>query len=132
MKIYSDGATVGHNGPLGTVSVIKIGVYIPGINLKYSNTLKGISNNEAEFSALIIAMHLAIKHKIRTAEFHLDSKIVYNRACGKRPKSRKLQNTRMDNFQDRVLALIPEFKKVTFKWIPRELNTIADGLSNRG
>jgi ribonuclease HI len=130
IKIFTDGGTCGPNGKLGTVKEVGIGVYCPEYNTKISKCMKGISNNEAEFKALIEAMKWAIKWEIKEAKFLLDSKIVVNRADGKRPYG-KWKNERMDKFQDEVLKLSKCFTKVKFLWIPREKNWMADSLSKQ-
>ena len=125
LKIYSDGATEGRNGKLGTVSVVGLGVWIPAMDYGEGMRINGVSNNEAEFKALIWAMEIAIEKGIKHAEFNLDSQIVVNRANGRRPK-KKHANARMDDFQDKVVELKKEFTSVSFVWIPREQNTEAD------
>lgn len=126
VKIYTDGATKGHNGKLGTVSKVGLGVHIPELSLGSYMLTDGISNNEAEFKALIWGMELAIQYKIRRAAFFLDSQIVVNRANGSKPAKAKYQNERMDAFQYQVLMLRTKFDIVTFTHIPREQNTVAD------
>jgi len=124
-KIYSDGATIGHNGKLGTVKEVGLGIYIPELNYGDGKKVKGISNNEAEFKALIWAMEVAIEKGITEVIFCLDSKIVVNRANGKKPKE-KYKNERMDAFQNKVKELGLDFDIIEFKWIPREQNITAD------
>lgn len=127
---FTDGATVGHNGKLGTVKEVGLGVFIPCKKIRLSKRTKGISNNEAEFKALIWAMEVCIKEGLLDMSFCMDSKIVRNRARGKRPKG-KFKNERMDAFQDKVMELITQFNSINFKWIPRECNNIADALSKQ-
>ena len=131
IKIYIDGATLGKNGKLGTVKEVGLGVYIPDINFGDSKRCDGISNNEAEFKALIWGMELTIEKQIKKAVFHLDSKIVVNRANGARPRKAKFKNERMDAFQDKVFELRNEFDFIEFKWIPREKNITADYYSKQ-
>ena len=127
--IYTDGATVGHNGKLGTVKEVGLGLYIPSIKFGEGKKVKGISNNEAEFKALIWGMEVAIQQKLKNVKFKMDSRIVVNRANGKRAKG-KYKNLRMDAFQDEVFELRKEFDTITFRWIPREQNEVADYYSN--
>lgn len=129
VECWTDGATEGHNGKLGTVSHVGLGVYCPDLGISYSERCEGISNNEAEFLALIRAMEMLLARGVRQAKFYLDSNIVVRRAQGKRPKGRKNQNERMDQFQNIVLGLSEEFMETEFVWIPRELNDVADELS---
>lgn len=126
INIFTDGATVGFNGRLGTVKEVGLGMYIPDIQFGDCKKTEGISNNEAEFKALIWAMETAIEKGIKEARFCMDSKIIYNRAIGKRPISKKFRNERMDAFQDKVLELAKKFDYIIFRWIPREENSIAD------
>ena len=130
INIFTDGATVGHNGKLGTVKEVGLGLYIPSIKFGEGKKVKGISNNEAEFKALIWGMEIAIEKGLKNVRFNMDSKIVVNRANGARPKKLKYQNLRMDAFQDTVFELKKKFDDVSFKWIPREKNTTADYYSN--
>lgn len=130
VRVYTDGATVGHNGKLGTVKEVGLGIVIEEINrTKVYEKTDGISNNEAEFKALIKGMKLCIRKGIKRAVFHCDSQIIINRANGRRPIKSKFQNERMDKFQEEVLSLAQEFDYCEFKWIPREENILADNLS---
>jgi len=131
IDIYSDGATRGHNGKLGTVKEVGLGVYIPAEGIHLSKRVPGGSNNESEFLALILAMETALEKKITHAKFHLDSRIVVRRAKGHRPKNPKYKNVRMDKFQNKVLDLEKKFEEVMYVWIPREANYVADRLSKK-
>lgn len=125
ITIFSDGATEGANGKLGTVKYCGIGFYCPDVNHKFSKRIEAGSNNEAEFWALIEAMNWARKQGFKEVRFCLDSQIVVNRARGRRPTG-KFANERMNRFQDVVVRLTAEFKRAEFKWIPRHLNYMAD------
>lgn len=138
-KIWTDGATVGHNGKLGTVKEVGLGVYCSHPLIEISKRIAGGSNNEAEFLALIEGMNTAIKLGLKNVDFFLDSQIVVNRAAcrpkknGKRYRrpSGKHCNDRMDKFQDEVIKLKQSFERVDFHWIPREQNEMADALSKK-
>lgn len=134
VSVYTDGATVGHNGRLGTVKEIGIGIYIPEMDFKHAERMIGISNNEAEFHALIAAMLYLIGKDVKHANFYMDSMIVRNRAARryiKIHKKAKSQNVRMDQFQQTVIELSANFEHITFNWIPREKNETADFLSKQ-
>lgn len=123
ITIFTDGATEGHNGKLGTVTHCGIGFYCPNKNYKFSKKIEAISNNEAEFHALIEAMKWALENNFREVEFLCDSMIVVNRA---NKKNKSVGNLRMYNFQRIILDLSKKFNRVSFKWIPREENIEAD------
>lgn len=129
ISIYTDGATEGPNGKLGTVKFCGIGIYCPDTDFQYSKRIPAISNNEAEFWALITAMKWASLQEFKNVQFFLDSKIVINRAKGRRPTKPKWRNERMDKLQQHVLDMIPLFRVCNFIWIPREQNWKADQLS---
>ena len=132
VKCFTDGSTVGHNGKLGTVKEVGLGIFITdnnNKNIRISKKVKGISNNESEFKALILAMETCIEKNLLNVHFYLDSQIVVNRANGKRPK-KKYANARMDAFQDKVFVLSEKMNWVLFEWIPREKNEVADLLAN--
>lgn len=131
IDVYTDGATKGKNGKLGTVSEVGIGVWIPKLDIEYSEKCNGISCNEAEFIALIKAMDICIDKGLKSVEFNMDSQVVKNRAIGKNKKSKKSRNKRMDEFQGMVLQRKLYFDNVIFNWIPREENKMADMLSKK-
>jgi ribonuclease HI len=130
VQIFTDGATLGPNGKLGTVKTVGLGVYF-STGEKYAEPADGISNNEAEFKALLLGMRVALHKGIKRVNFNLDSNLVVRRANGLRPKKAKFKNERMDNFQDEVLELKSMFESCSFVWIPREQNTLADYLSKK-
>jgi ribonuclease HI len=129
IEVYTDGATIGHNGKLGTVKEVGLGLYIPSINFGDGKRVKGISNNEAEFKALIWGMEVAAEKGLKDVRFNMDSKIVVNRANGARAKG-KYWNERMNTFQDVVFEFRKKFDYILFRWIPREENSTADYYSN--
>ena len=130
-NVYTDGATVGNNEKLGSVKEVGLGFYIKELKVGAGKKTNGISNNEAEFKALIWCMKFLISKEVKKVCFYLDSKIVVNRANGKRPKKLKYKNERMDAFQDDVLNLSKKFEYTKFKWVPREENKEADYFSKK-
>ena len=131
-EVFTDGGTIGKNAKFGTVKEVCLGVYIPTLKIERSVRTNGLSNNEAEFKALILAMELCILYGVKKARFNMDSKIVRNRAQGKKPIKKKFANERMDNFQNKIIELKKDFDLVIFTWIPREQNAKADELANIG
>ncbi len=130
--IYTDGASRGNPGQaaIGALfcnekkEVIK----------RYSQYLGDkITNNEAEYMAIILALKkfnalfgkkLAQKTEI---EIRSDSELLMNQLNGKY----KIVNPKMQEFFIQIWNLKIDFKKVTFKFIPREKNKEADKLANQ-
>ena len=75
-------------------------------------------------------MKEAIKLKTKVAFFYLDSQVVVNRANGLKPRE-KNKNDRMDKFQQEVFKLAEKFDEVSFRWVSRDKNIIADNLSKK-
>lgn len=126
-KIYTDGSPVGGNS-LKTCKKVGLGVYIPGKG-KFHKVEEGSSNNEAEFKALLWGVRLAIHFKFRKVQFYADSKIIVNRANGRRPHG-IYRNERMNALQDELTELRRDnFDFISFTWVPRELNHVANTLA---
>jgi ribonuclease HI len=129
MIIYTDGATIGHNGKLGTVKQVGLGIWIPELKMSISKKTTGLSNNEAEWKALILGMNIAINKCLKHVEFRLDSTIVVNKA--KQNECSKKGNSRMLAFQREVILLKKQFTFFNIMWVPREENKQADLNSKR-
>ena len=125
IKVYTDGATEGHNGKLGTVTHCGIGIHCEKFN--YSERIEAISNNEAEYHALIKGMEICLERGYKEVEFYCDSMIVVSGA----KKDKRTNNERMNAFRGKVHLLKYQFDKVSFTWIPREKNGKADYLSKK-
>lgn len=125
IEVYTDGATEGHNGKLGTVSWVGLGIYIPDLDICVSKRVRGISNNEAEYMALIEAMDICKQNGLTSVLFLSDSMNVVNGA----QKNRPTKNLRMSKFKSEIQKRLSYFTEVEFAWIPREENEQADILS---
>lgn len=128
VNVYTDGATEGMNGKLGTVTHVGIGVYIEDIDIEHSQRLPGISNNEAEYMALIEGMDICKRNGISKASFYLDSLIVVN---GANAPWKHTKNKRMNEFKLQIQERLHFFDEICFTWIPREENEQADRLSKQ-
>ena len=121
---YSDGGSRGNPGPAA------IGVVLKSPDGKIIATHKekiGITtNNQAEYRALITALHMAKEHGAEEVHANLDSELVVKQCLGEyRVKDKDLQ-PQFIKVHNASLA----FKKVTYKHIRREFNTEADALVN--
>lgn len=130
--VHTDGGSRGNPGPsaIGVVICDESGRKIK----EYGQKLEDIStNNEAEYEAVIFALK-KIKQlfgKDKTAEmqveFRLDSELVASQLNG----DYKVSEERMQILFMKVWNLKFDFKKMTFKSIPREKNRRADELVNQ-
>jgi len=125
VKLYADGGSRGNPGPSASGFVlldendhllVDKGVYL-GVT----------TNNQAEYTALKLGLEEAKKLGATEVDVHMDSLLVVNQMKG----IFKVKNRELWPLHDAIKQLIPQFKKVTFTHIPRELNKAADAAVNR-
>lgn len=124
--VYTDGGARGNPGPAGVGVVIcdETGNKILG---QYKNYIGKTTNNQAEYAAVVLGLQKAKGLKATEVEVRLDSELVCSQLSG----TFKLKNP---DFQDsfiKIWNLKQSFKKVTFKYIPRTDNKLADKLVNQ-
>ncbi len=129
--IYTDGGSRGNPGKaaIGVVFCNERGQIIK----KYGEYLgDNLTNNEAEYSAVIFALKkfkaLFGKAISETSDVELraDSELVVKQLNGEY----KLENEKIQKFFIEIWNLKLDFKSVKFKHIPREKNKEADRLVN--
>tara|TARA_Y100000310_G_scaffold101177_1_gene99143 strand:- start:30 stop:473 length:444 start_codon:yes stop_codon:yes gene_type:complete len=129
--IYTDGGSRGNPGKAG-IGVVYANEKDQTVKT-YSEYLgDDITNNEAEYMGIIIALKkfktffskkLALGTEV---EMRADSELVVKQLNGEY----KILNEKIQTLFIQVWNLKFDFKKVTFKHIPREKNREADGLAN--
>ncbi len=130
--IYTDGASRGNPGQ-AAVGIVFCNEKQEAIK-EYNEYLgDNITNNEAEYRAVIIALKkfkslfgkkLAEKTEI---EIKSDSELLVNQLEGKY----KIVNPKIQEFFIEIWNLKIDFARVKFKKIPREKNKEADRLANQ-
>ncbi|MCY4513173.1 MAG: ribonuclease HI family protein [Bdellovibrionales bacterium] len=123
--IYTDGASRGNPGP----SALGLQVFNSEKKLIYEEgvCLKQGTNNFAEYSAVVYALELAVKHEVQELHLFSDSELLVRQLEGKyRVKSPNIKPL----FQ-KCLTLIKSIPKAHFQHIPREKNAAADRLANQ-
>lgn len=132
--INTDGGSRGNPGPAG------IGIVFYDENEKEIKSYKKFighgTNNEAEYSAIVEALKLAIEsdwfgqHNGNGREIvcRLDSQLVVEQVCGRY----KIKQPHIQVFNDEIKKLLGQFNlKISFVHIPREQNKRADELVNQ-
>lgn len=122
--IYTDGGARGNPGPAG----IGIAIYdVEGkLVKKYFKYLGERTNNEAEYEAVIAALQMARQLRTSEVQINLDSELVA-RQLG---SVYRVKNGRMQELALRVRAEEVNFKKISYRHVPREKNVLADKLVN--
>ena len=125
IKIYTDGASRGNPGLSGAGFVIYDNQ--DKIIGEYCKFLGKVTNNQAEYQALILALEKAKKIKTRVIECYSDSKLMVEQLN----RNYKVKNSGLAPLFIRVWNLTQFFKQVSFHYIPREKNKKADALANK-
>jgi ribonuclease HI len=125
LKIYTDGGSRGNPGPSASGYVIMDennriiadeGLYL-GIT----------TNNQAEYTALKLALEHCLKLGAKEVEVFMDSLLVVNQMQG----IFKVKNRDLWPIHDAIKTLTTKFNKVSFQHVPREMNKLADAAVNR-
>ena len=120
-EIYIDGASRGNPGDSGIGILFK--------NREQNNFKKYIgigTNNNAEYTALITALEIALNLKILRIRVFTDSMLVANQING----SWKVKDADIRVLFSKAKKLIENFEDFSITHIRRELNSEADQLAN--
>lgn len=129
--IYTDGGSRGNPGMAGGGAVI---VNETGQILKKNSKSFGLAtNNEAEYQAVILGLETLKKiigsEKLKHAEIEvrMDSQLVASQLAG----TYQLREEKLFPFFIKIWNYqVKDFPKIRFVYIPREQNSLADGLAN--
>lgn len=130
IKIFTDGGSRGNPGIAGVGVVLKF----KNETKKYSQFLgNNITNNEAEYQALIFALKKAkqligkVKAKKTVLKCYADSELMVKQLNHRY----KLSNKNIQKLFIQIWNLMLDFKSVEVVHIPREKNKEADKMANK-
>jgi ribonuclease HI len=123
--IYSDGGSRGNPGPSAAAFVITSDG--ESVTDSGGEFLGVTTNNQAEYHGVRLGLERALTLGLLSIEFRIDSMLVVNQLKG----IYKIKNRELWPIYERINALLPQFERVVFKHVPRELNQQADSLVNR-
>lgn len=124
-KLYTDGGSRGNPGPSASAYVL---CNLDDSVVEKSGFYLGVTtNNQAEYQALRLGLERAKEADIQDLQVFMDSQLVVNQVNG----SYKVKNPDLSPVYQEVLALSKMFGKISFTYIPRELNKLADKEVNR-
>ena len=125
-QIYVDGASSGNPGDSGAGIVISDG---DGKELFRDSVFLGkMTNNMAEYEALLRALLKANEYGAKDVVVYTDSLLVANQVMG----AYKINNDILRQYVVQVKKIISNFDHFAIQYIPREQNTIADKLAKGG
>jgi ribonuclease HI len=118
-----DGASRGNPGPAGIGAVIFHNGQEIWAACQYIGTK---TNNQSEYSALILGLKEALTRDIKCLHVYGDSQLVINQIIGQY----KVKNPGLQELYQEVQGLKTQFETIAFTHIYREFNKRADHLSN--
>ena len=127
VKLYTDGASRGNPGKASAGAV----AFLEGkVLFELSKYLGKNTNNFAEYMAVILSFE-KIKQTLNPKETEIellsDSNLLVNQAKG----LWKVKHENIKPLWKKLKDLEKEFKKVSYRHIPREKNSYADALANK-
>jgi len=125
VQIFTDGAARGNPGPAGIGVVIRNDAEVL---LEVSDFIGKTTNNIAEYMALIRGLEEALDMGEKNVEVYSDSELIVKQIAGEY----KVKNHGLVPLFHHTKSLIAKFKHCRVYHTPREENTHADKLANRG
>ncbi|TCO58700.1 putative phosphoglycerate mutase [Actinocrispum wychmicini] len=123
-RIEADGGSRGNPGPAGYGAVVFDDE--SSVLAERSASIGVATNNVAEYQGLIAGLTAALDLGATEAEVRMDSKLVVEQMSGRW----QVKHPSMQSLAREARELVGKFDRVTFEWIPRELNKHADRLAN--
>lgn len=122
--LFSDGASRGNPGPAGGGFVL-IGEdgQVASQGKRY---LGMMTNNQAEYLALIDGLSKALELGYDEIEINLDSELLVRQINGEY----RVKDKTLKIYYKQVMEILTKFKSVSTRHIPREKNKVADRLAN--
>jgi ribonuclease HI/pterin-4a-carbinolamine dehydratase len=125
VKVFGDGGSRGNPGPSASGYVI---LDMEDNVLVDKGVYLGITtNNQAEYTALKLALEECVKMGVKQVQVYMDSLLVVNQMKG----IFKVKNRDLWPIHDAIKTLATKFEKVSFSHVPREFNKLADAAVNR-
>ena len=124
--VEADGGSRGNPGPAGYGAVV-LEEATGEVLLERYASLGTTTNNVAEYSGLIAGLRAAAELGATRVDVRMDSKLVVEQMSGRW----QIKNPGLRPLAAEAAKLVNGFAAVTFEWIPRERNKLADALANR-
>lgn len=122
--IYTDGAARGNPGPAGAGWVI---LDFQGKPVSAKKKYLGeLTNNQAEYQALLLALEDIQKRRAKILNVYSDSELLVRQLKGEY----KVKNEGLKSLFQQVVLTLSKFQGYSIEYIPREKNKDADHLAN--
>ncbi len=125
LELYVDGASDLHSKTAGIGGVF----YRNGEELySFSDYIHDITNNEAEYSALLKGLKIACEMKLKNLKIYADSELIVKQINGEY----RVRHPRMQVLYKQTMKYFNCLEGWSFIHVPREKNIRADKLSKEG
>ena len=124
LTVEADGGSRGNPGPAGYGAVVRDGA---AVLAERAAGIGRATNNVAEYRGLIAGLTAALELDPEAElEVRMDSKLVVEQMSGRW----KVKHPDMRPLASEASELVRRFPRVSFAWIPRAQNAVADRLAN--
>jgi ribonuclease HI len=121
LVIYADGAIQPERSGAGVIAVNRMDRIVVVAN----RVLPPMTNNEAEYAGLVLALETAVSLGAQFVEIRLDSEVVVYQMIGRF----SVNSPALKRWHQQACVLARELPTVRYTHIPREKNTMADALA---
>ncbi|XP_039012179.1 uncharacterized protein LOC120141335, partial [Hibiscus syriacus] len=120
-KLNFDGASNALGHGIGAILVSPEGEHYP-----FTSRLNfDCTNNMAEYEACVLGLRAAVERKVKMLKVYGDSALVIYQLRGEW----ETKDPKLVEYRKLVMELVEEFDEVTFNYLPREENQMADALA---
>jgi len=124
-KVFADGGSRGNPGPSASGFVV---LDVEDNVLVDKGVYLGVTtNNQAEYTALKLALEECRAMGVREVQVYMDSLLVINQMKG----IFKIRNRELWPIHQAIQQLTKSFRHISFSHVPREFNKLADAAVNR-
>ena len=123
LLLHADGSAVGNPGPAGAGFVL-FNEQLEEVR-RGSDWLGTATNNVAEYEALIRGMEMALEEGADDLTVRMDSTLIVNQMNG----AWKVKHQNLQGLHVQAQALARRFRKITYEYVPRTRNRLADKLA---
>jgi ribonuclease HI len=125
LTIYTDGCSKGNPGPAAIgVAVYRNDERLPAFTI--SDAVGTLTNNQAEYRALIRALEYAVSVKAADVEIRSDSQLIVRQMDG----SYRVKDIDLKPLYQEAKRLAGQIANFSINYVPREYNRQADKLAN--
>lgn len=124
LSVYCDGG-IGGSGRAAGLGVVIRDEQNEIIGL-VKRSMPAMTNNEAEYAALILAMEVTRRFSPRTLHVYMDSEVVVGQMQGRFA----VNSPALRRWHNQACQLTRHYGEIIFHHIPREANRLADALAN--